>query len=124
MLAVRVMDNLFLCQGQNKCFKNSLNRPIWRPSGSPLKPSFLYLSKEREFKARICIQYLGHHSKSSCQKSAKSMRYHVRPKFESYRKSLLKFCFKMNTILAWKTRLVRGLRFKTKSFNSRAVEGR
>ena len=30
----------------------------------------------------------------------------------------------MNTILAWKTRLVRGLRFKTKSFNSRAVEGR
>ena len=30
----------------------------------------------------------------------------------------------MNTILAWKTRLVRSLRFKTKSFNSRAVEGR
>ena len=29
----------------------------------------------------------------------------------------------MNTILAWKARLVRGLRFKTKSFNLRAVEG-
>ena len=29
----------------------------------------------------------------------------------------------MNTILAWKKRLVRGLRFKTKSFNSRAVDG-
>ena len=51
-LALRVMDNLFLCQGQNKCFKNSLNRPIWRPSGTPLKPSFLYLSKKREFKPK------------------------------------------------------------------------
>ena len=38
---------------------------------------------------RICIQYLGHHSKTTCQKSAKSMRYRVRPKFEFYRKSLL-----------------------------------
>ena len=37
----------------------------------------------------ICIQYLGHHSKTTCQKSAKSMRYRVRPKFEFYRKSLL-----------------------------------
>ena len=27
-------------------------------------------------------------------------------------------------IFSWKTRLVRGLRFKTKSFNSRAVDGR
>ena len=39
---------------------------------------------------RICIQYLGHHSKTTCQKSAKSMRYRVRPKFEFYRKSLLR----------------------------------
>ena len=38
---------------------------------------------------RICMQYLGHHSKTTCQKSAKSMRYRVRPKFEFYRKSLL-----------------------------------
>ena len=38
---------------------------------------------------RICIQYLRHHSKTTCQKSAKSMRYRVRPKFEFYRKSLL-----------------------------------
>ena len=38
---------------------------------------------------RICIQYLGHHSKTTCQKSAKSMRYRVRPNFEFYRKSLL-----------------------------------
>ena len=38
---------------------------------------------------RICIQYLGHHSKTTCQESAKSMRYRVRPKFEFYRKSLL-----------------------------------
>ena len=39
---------------------------------------------------RICIHYLGHHSKTTYQKSAKSMWYHVRPKFEFYRKSLLK----------------------------------
>ena len=26
---------------------------------------------------RICIQYLGHHSKNTCQKSAKLIRYHV-----------------------------------------------
>ena len=36
------------------------------------------------------IQYLGHHSKTTCQQSAKSMRCHVRPKFEFYRTSLLK----------------------------------
>ena len=42
---------------------------------------------------RICIQYLGHHSKTTCQKSAKSMRYRVRPKFEFYRKSLLRASF-------------------------------
>ena len=36
---------------------------------------------------RICIQYLGHHSKTTCQKSAKSMRYRVRPKFEFYREN-------------------------------------
>ena len=28
---------------------------------------------------RICMQYLGHHYKTTCQKSAKSMRYRVRP---------------------------------------------
>ena len=39
---------------------------------------------------RICIQYLAQHSKTTCQKSAKSMGYRVRPKFEFYRKSLLK----------------------------------
>ena len=32
---------------------------------------------------------LGHHSKTTCRKSAESMRYRVRPKFEFYRKSLL-----------------------------------
>ena len=38
---------------------------------------------------RIGIQYLGHHSNTTCQKSAKSMRYRGGPKFEFYRKSLL-----------------------------------
>ena len=28
---------------------------------------------------KICIQYLGNHSKTTCQKSAKSTRYRVRP---------------------------------------------
>ena len=95
--------------------------------GGPSRPrqnchSCIFETKENS-NLRICIQYLGHHSKTTCQKSAKSMRYRVRPKFEFYRKSLFRF-FQMNTILAWKTRLVRGLRFKTKSFNSRAVDGR
>ena len=30
----------------------------------------------------LCVQYLGHHSKTTCQKLAKSMRYCVSPKFE------------------------------------------
>ena len=48
---------------------------------------------------RICIQYLGHHSKTTCRKSAKSMRYRVRPKFEFYRKSLLSSLGEDSTIL-------------------------
>ena len=39
---------------------------------------------------RICVQCLGNHSKTTCQKSAKSTRYRVRPKFEFYRKPLLR----------------------------------
>ena len=84
--------------------------------------SCIFETKENS-NLRICIQYLGHHYKTTCQKSAKSMRYRVRPEFKFYRKSPFKF-FQMNTILAWKKRLVRGLRFKTKSFNSRAVDRR
>ena len=94
--------------------------------GGPSRPrqnchSCTFETKENS-NFRICIQYLGHHYKTTCQKSAKSMRYRVRPEFKFYRKSPFKF-FQMNTILAWKKRLVRGLRFKTKSFNSRAVDG-
>ena len=61
--------------------------------GGPLRPrqnchSCIFETKENS-NLRICIQYLGHHSKTTCRKSAKSMRYRVRPKFEFYRKSLL-----------------------------------
>ena len=89
--------------------------------GGPSRPrqnchSCIFETKENS-NFRICIQYLGHHYKTTCQKSAKSIWYRVRPKFEFYRKF-----FQMNTILAWKKRPVRGLRFKTKSFNSRAVD--
>ena len=61
--------------------------------GGPSRPrqnchSCIFETKENS-NLRICIQYLGHHSKTTCQKSAKSMRYCVRPKFEFYRKSLL-----------------------------------
>ena len=63
--------------------------------GGPSRPrqnchSCIFETKENS-NLRICIQYLGHHSKTTCQKSAKSMRYRVRPKFEFYRKSLLKY---------------------------------
>ena len=50
--------------------------------------SCIFETKENS-NLRICINYLGHHSKTTCQKSAKSMRYLVRPKFKFYRKSLL-----------------------------------
>ena len=61
--------------------------------GGPSKPcqnchSCIFETKENS-NLRICINYLGHHSKTTCQKSAKSMRYLVRPKFKFYRKSLL-----------------------------------
>ena len=61
--------------------------------GGPSRPrqnchSCIFETKENS-NLRICIQYLGHHSKTTCQKSAKSMRYRVSPKFEFYRKSLL-----------------------------------
>ena len=50
--------------------------------------SCIFETKENS-NLRICINYLGHHSKTTCQKSAKSMRYLVRPKFKFHRKSLL-----------------------------------
>ena len=61
--------------------------------GGPSRPrqnchSCIFETKENS-NLRICIQYLGHHSKTTCQKSAKSIRYRARPKFEFYRKSLL-----------------------------------
>ena len=61
--------------------------------GGPSRPrqnchSCIFETKENS-NLRICIQYLGHHSKTTCQQSAKSMRFYVRPKFKFYRKSLL-----------------------------------
>ena len=49
--------------------------------------SCIFETKENS-NLRICIQYLGHHSKTTCQKSAKSMTCRVRPKFKFYRKLL------------------------------------
>ena len=68
--------------------------PAVHQHGGPSRPrqnchSCIFETKENS-NLRICIQYLGHHSKTTCQKSAKSMRYRVRPKFEFYRKLLLK----------------------------------
>ena len=65
---------------------------VYQHSG-PTRPlqnchSRIFETKENSNR-RIYIRHLGHHSKTTCQKSAKSMRYRVRPKFEFYRKSLL-----------------------------------
>ena len=73
---------------------NSCKPPSVHQHGGPSRPrqnchSCIFETKENS-NLRICIQYLGHHSKTTCQKSAKSMRYRVRPKFEFYRKPLLK----------------------------------
>ena len=72
---------------------NCCKPPSVYQRGRPSRPrqnchSCIFENKENS-NLRICIQYLGHHSKTTCQKSAKPMRYRVRPKFEFYRKSLL-----------------------------------
>ena len=72
---------------------NYCKSPSVHQHGGPSRPrqnchSCIFETKENS-NLRICIQYLGHHSKTTCRKSAKSMRYRVRPKFEFYRKSLL-----------------------------------
>ena len=72
---------------------NYCKSPSVHQHGGPSRPrqnchSCIFETKENS-SLRICIQYLGHHSKTTCQKSAKSMRYRIRPKFEFYRKSLL-----------------------------------
>ena len=72
---------------------NYCKSPSVHQHGGPSRPrqnchSCIFETKENS-NLRICIQYLGHHSKTTCQKSAKSMRYRVSPKFEFYRKSLL-----------------------------------
>ena len=61
--------------------------------GGPSKPcqncqSCIFETKENS-NLTICINYIGHYFKTTCQKSAKSMRHRVRPKFEFYKKSLL-----------------------------------
>ena len=71
---------------------NYCKPPSLYQHGGPSRPrqnchSCIFETKENS-NLRICIQYLGHHSKTTCQKSAKSMRYRVRPKFEFHRKSL------------------------------------
>ena len=76
----------------NYCKSPSVNQ-----HGGPSRPrqnchSCIFETKENS-NLRICIQYLGHHSKTTCRKSAKSMGYRVMPKFEFYRKSLLMFRF-------------------------------
>ena len=72
---------------------NNCKPPSVYQHGGPSRPrqnchSCIFETKENS-NLRICIQNLGHHSKTTCQKPAKSIRYHVRPKFEFYRKSLL-----------------------------------
>ena len=67
--------------------------------GGPSRPrqnchSCIFETKENS-NLRISIQYLGHHCKTTCRKSAESMRYRVRPKFEFYRKSLLRPFYKL-----------------------------
>ena len=72
---------------------NYCKSPSVHQNGGPSRPrqnchSCIFETKENS-NLRICIQYLGHHSKTTCRKSAKSIRYRVRPKFEFYGKSLL-----------------------------------
>ena len=70
--------------------------------GGPSRPrqnchSCIFETKENS-NLRIYIHYLGYRSKTTCRKSAKSMRYRVGPKFEFYRKSLLMVLFRSGKI--------------------------
>ena len=72
---------------------NYCKSPSVHQHGGPSRPrqnchSCIFETKENS-NLRICIRHLGHHSKITCRKSAKSMRYCDRPKFEFYRKPLL-----------------------------------
>ena len=72
---------------------NYRKRPSVHQHGGPSRPrqnchSCIFETKENS-NLRICIQYLGNHSETTCQKSAISTRYRVRPKFEFYGKPLL-----------------------------------
>ena len=87
--------------------------------GGPSRPrqnchSCIFETKENS-NLRICIQYLGHHSKTTCRKSAESMRYRVRSKFEFYRKSLLTTSKIRKTDLS-DAHSVRRLRFRISRF--------
>ena len=75
--------------GINDCKSRSVHQ-----HGGPSRPrqkwhSCIFETKENS-NHRICIQYLGHHSKTTCRKSAESMKSRLRPKFEFYRKSLFR----------------------------------
>ena len=84
---------LRLSQFNDKAKINYCKPPSVYQYGGPSRPrqdchSCIFETKDNS-NLRICVQYLGRHSKTTSQKSAKSMRYRVRPKFEFYRKSLL-----------------------------------
>ena len=95
-------SSLQLCESRLSYFNdnariNYCKSPSVHQHGGPSRPrqnchSCIFETKENS-NLTICIQYSGHHSKTTCQKSVKSMRYRVRPKFEFYRKSLLIPCF-------------------------------
>ena len=79
--------------GSCKARINYRKSPSVHQHGGPSRPcqnchSCMFGTKENS-NLSICIQYLGNHSKTTCQKSAKSTRYRVRPKFKFYRKPLL-----------------------------------
>ena len=93
---------------------NYCKSPSVHQHGGPSRPrqnchSCIFETKENS-NLRICIQYLGHHSKTTCRKSAKSMRYRVRPKSEFYRKSLL------SSVGEDSTTLLRQIAFISKRF--------
>ena len=81
---------------------NYLQSRSFHQHSHPLKPgqtchSCIFETKENS-NLRICTQYLEHHSKTTCQTSARWMRYLVRPKFEFYRKPLLTPLTYMNAL--------------------------
>ena len=90
----------------------------------PPKPSFLYLSKDREFKAKNMHSVFRTPFEDFIPKISQIDEVPCQAEVRILQKITLKIVSNEYDSCMENKAGERGLRFKTKSFNSRAVEGR